>query len=218
AAPQLKELLAAAGASLGGALALVSGRSIASLDEIFAPLCLPAAGLHGVERRDAAGRVHYPGGYAGRIAAARGGPLGVVQPEPGLLREDKGAALALHYRNAPQLADACRRQIEIARTAAGEDSHVQRGKMVYELKPSGHDKGTAVTAFMDEPPFRGRQPVFIGDDITDEDGFRAVNALGGLSIRVGEHAGSAARHTARDVQEVLDWLAHGMEQIDVPTT
>lgn len=218
AAPQLKELLAAAAGTLGGALALVSGRSIASLDEIFAPLCLPAAGLHGVERRDATGRVHYPGGYAERIAAARRGLLDFVQSEPGLLLEDKGAALALHYRNAPQLADACRRQIEQANTAAGEDFHVQQGKMVYELKPSGHDKGTAVTAFMDEPPFRGRQPVFIGDDVTDEDGFRTVNALGGLSIRVGEHADSAARHSARGVQEILDWLTRGLEQTDVPTT
>jgi len=217
AAPRLKHLLAAAGRALGGALALVSGRSIASLDQVFAPLCLPAAGLHGLERRDARGRVHYPSGYADRIAAARRGLMDFVQSEPGLLLEDKGAALALHYRNAPELADACRRRIEAARDAAGEDFHIQQGKMVFELKPSGQDKGTAVIAFMTEPPFQGRQPVFIGDDVTDEDGFRAVNALGGLSIRVGESAGSAARFVAADVPEILDWLGRCLEHIDVPT-
>lgn len=217
ATPRLRQLLAAAARSLGGALALVSGRSIASLDGIFAPLSLPAAGLHGLERRDARGHVHYPAGYAERIAAARRGLMDFVQSEPGLLLEDKGAALALHYRNAPGLAEACRARIEIARKSAGEDFHVQQGKMVLELKPSGQDKGSAVTAFMNEMPFRGRQPVFVGDDATDEDGFRAVNAMGGLSIRVGDSGESAARFAARDVREIHDWLTRGLEQIDAPT-
>ena len=217
AAPRLRQLLETASRSLDGALALVSGRSIASIDRIFAPLCLPAAGLHGLERRDARGRVHYPSGYADRIGAARRELMDFVQSEPGLLLEDKGAALALHYRNAPALEDECRRRIGMAHATAGDDFHVQRGKMVLELKPSGQDKGTAVMAFMSETPFRGRQPVFIGDDVTDEDGFRAVNALGGLSIRVGEAAGSAARHAASDVPEILDWLARCKERTDVIT-
>lgn len=215
AGPELRQLLARASRALGGALALVSGRTIASLDALFAPLCLPAAGLHGLERRDAAGRVHYPQGYAGRIAAARAGLLEFVQSAPGLLLEDKGAALALHYRNAPALEDACRRQVEAARAAAGEDFHVQHGKRVFELKPSGQDKGTAVAAFMTEAPFHGRTPVFVGDDVTDEDGFRVVNALGGLSIRVGSAGHSAARHAAADVPGILDWLALCPEQPDV---
>lgn len=214
ATPRLKQLLAAASRSLGGALALVSGRSIASLDRIFAPLSLPAAGLHGLERRDATGRVHYPVGYAGRIAAARSDLVDFVQSEPGLLLEDKGATLALHYRNAPSLEDECRRRIAVALRTAGEEFHIQQGKMVLELKPSGHDKGTAVQALMAEAPFRGRQPVFIGDDVTDEDGFRAVNALGGISIRVGACTGSAARLVAADVPGILDWLALGMEHGD----
>jgi len=213
--PGLTQLLAAASRSLGGALALVSGRSIASLDRIFVPLCLPAAGLHGLERRDARGRVHYPAGYADRIGAARRELLDFVQSEPGLLLEDKGAALALHYRNAPALEDACRRRMQSARAVAGEDFHVQHGKMVLELKPTGEDKGTAVTAFMAEPPFAGRQPVFIGDDVTDEDGFRAVNAIGGLSIRVGQSADSAARLVVADVPEILAWLSRCLEQNDV---
>ena len=215
ASPPLRQLLAAASRSLENALALVSGRSIASLDRIFSPLCLPAAGLHGLERRDAAGRVHYPVGYAGRIARARRELLDFVQSSPGLLLEDKGAALALHYRNAPGLEAECRRRIGIALAVAGDDFHVQHGKMVFELKPSGQDKGTAIEAFMQEAPFRGRQPIFIGDDLTDEDGFRVVNALGGVSIRVGPHDGSAAQLAAADVSEILGWLERGLELSNV---
>jgi trehalose 6-phosphate phosphatase len=214
--PGLKDLLASVAAAVDGALALVSGRTIAALDRIFAPLYLPAAGLHGLERRDAAGRVHYPEGYASRIAVARGGLLEFVQSEPGLLLEDKGAALALHYRNAPALEAQCRRHMALARSAAGEDFHVQPGKMVLELKPSGHDKGSAVHAFMAEPPFRGRQPVFVGDDITDEDGFRAVNGLDGVSIRVGPPAPTAARLAAPDVPAILAWLNRALEPSNAP--
>jgi trehalose 6-phosphate phosphatase len=212
AGPKLRELLAAAAHALDGALALVSGRSIASLDEIFSPLGLPAAGLHGLERRDAHGRVHYPAGYGERIAAARGGLLEFVQSRPGLLLEDKGAALALHFRGAPSLEGQCRRQMDRALAAAGEDFHIQQGKMVLELKPSGRDKGAAIADFMQESPFFGRQPLFIGDDLTDEDGFRAVNAADGVSIRVGALPGSAARLVAPDVAAILAWLAACLER------
>lgn len=217
ATPELKQILADASRALGGALALVSGRAIASVDRVFAPLCLPAAGLHGLERRDADGRVHYPRDYAERIALARAALLDFVQSEAGLLLEDKGAALALHYRNAPQREADCRRHMDLALRAAGEDFHVQQGKMVLELKPSGHDKGTAIVAFMAEAPFHGRRPVFIGDDLTDEDGFRAVNQLDGLSIRVGAHPGTTARIVAGDVAAVRRWLSASMERIDVST-
>lgn len=215
--PHLRKMLDTASRVLDGALALVSGRAIADIDRIFAPLCLPAAGLHGLERRDARGRVHYPSGYAERIGAARRGLLDFVQSEPGLLLEDKGSALALHFRNAPALEDECRRRIAIACAAAGDDFHVQRGKMVLELKPSGQDKGTAVMAFMSEAPFEGRKPVFIGDDVTDENGFSAVNTLGGTSIRVGASASTAARYAVAGVADIHDWLARSMEQIDAAT-
>jgi trehalose 6-phosphate phosphatase len=215
---RLKRLLAAAGAALDGAVALVSGRSIASLDLIFAPLCLPAAGLHGLERRDAQGRVHYPVGYAERISAARGQLVEFVQSQSGLLLEDKGATLALHYRNAPELESLCEEQMALASRAVGDDFHVQRGKMVLELKPSGQDKGTAIEAFMAEEPFRGREPVFIGDDITDEDGFRAVNAMGGISVCVGGRAGTAARRVVADVAAVLDWLDSSVEHAHAGAT
>jgi trehalose 6-phosphate phosphatase len=90
----------------------------------------------------------------------------------------------------------------------GEDFELKSGKMVVELKPSGRHKGHAVEEFMDESPFRGRTPVFIGDDITDEDGFRVVNRMRGYSIRVGETNYSAARYCIPDVEAVLSWLEH----------
>lgn len=209
--PGLRSTLASVSSSLDGALALVSGRAIASVDRVFAPLSLPTAGLHGLERRDAAGRVHYPEGYAERITSARAGLQAFAQSEPGLLLEDKGAALALHYRGAPALEPECLQRMELARALAGEGFHVQRGKMVLELKPSGHDKGKAVHAFMAEQPFRGRRPVFVGDDVTDEDGFAAANELGGISIRVGPHASTAAQVVVPDVQDILAWLQSATE-------
>lgn len=216
--PRLKVLVEHALNALGGALALVSGRSIASLDSVFAPLVLPAAGLHGLERRGADGRVHYPSGFAGRLGEARCRLMHFVESNPGLLLEDKGAALALHFRAAPDLADAAGRAMEAARAQLGEDFHVQRGKMVLELKPGGEDKGTAVAAFMREPPFAGRLPVFVGDDVTDEDGFRTVNGMGGLSVRVGSlppgQAATVARHSAASVDAVLDWLESCLEDVD----
>lgn len=214
AGPRLKGLVSRAARALDGALALVSGRSIASLDRIFAPLVLPAAGLHGLERRAADGRVHYPEGFAARIAEARRDLMGFVQGQAGLLLEDKGAALALHYRSAPGLADEARAAMDRARRTLGEDFHVQQGKMVLELKPTGQDKGTAIAAFLDEPPFRGRRAVFVGDDVTDEDGFRMVNSVDGVSLRVGQPGAppSAARHAIGGVDEFLDWLETSVER------
>lgn len=128
----------------------------------------------------------------------------------GLLLEDKGAALALHYRNAPGAAgDAQEIMTRLAR-AAGEQFHVQHGKMVLELKPAGQDKGTAILQFMQEQPFAGRIPVFAGDDVTDEDGFVAVNRLGGESIRVGDGQSTDARHYVETVNQLLGWLEENL--------
>jgi trehalose 6-phosphate phosphatase len=204
--PRLKLLLRSARLALQGAVALVSGRSIAGLDRLFAPLQLPAAGLHGVERRSEDGSIHFRAGLEESIHAAKRRLMGFVEGRPGLLLEDKGAALALHYRRAPDLREACESAIREAAQAAGRRFHVQSGKMVYELKPAGQDKGTAVVEFMDERPFAGRLPVFAGDDITDEDGFEAVNRLGGLSIRVGDGGETAARYRTDSVEALVRWL------------
>jgi trehalose 6-phosphate phosphatase len=212
AGPRLKRLLESVAGALGGALALVSGRSIASLDHIFAPLVLPAAGLHGLERRGADGLVHYPAGFATRMSRARGGLISFVEGHAGLLLEDKGAALALHYRNAPTMADEARAAMDTARRALGNDFHVQQGKMVLELKPTGEDKGTAIAAFMTEVPFEGRTPVFIGDDVTDEDGFAVVNGMGGHSVRVGGTSDTVAPYRVAGVVQVLDSMESWAEQ------
>jgi trehalose 6-phosphate phosphatase len=201
-----RRLLEALQRATDGALALISGRAIADLDRLFAPLKLPLAGQHGVERRDAAGRVHrhaFPADLL-RRAAARIGAF--AARHEGLLFEDKGHNLALHFRMAPQLAGEAQSALREAAAQLGGEFEVQEGKMVVELKPSGRDKGMAIEEFMHEPPFAGRTPVFIGDDLTDEYGFDVVNRLGGHSVKVGPGA-SAARHRITDAAAVRELLA-----------
>jgi len=192
----------------GGAVAIVSGRAIAEIDRILPGTHFPAAGQHGAERRDAAGRysrVAMPGSAVvrvrDRIAAA-------VARHPGLLLEDKSCSFALHYRRAPRLAGYAHRLMRAQLPRLGSGWMVQRGKRVVELKPAGRDKGMAVLAFMSEEPFCGRTPVFIGDDVTDEFGFATVNSLGGVSVKVGAGA-TAAAIRVRDVRAVWEWLARG---------
>jgi trehalose 6-phosphate phosphatase len=119
--------------------------------------------------------------------------------------------VALHYRLAPQLADQAHAVVREAAGRVGGGMEVQDGKMVAELKPAGRDKGVAIHEFMHEAPFAGRVPVYFGDDITDEDGFRAVNALGGHSVKVGEGP-SAARWRVRDPSAVRAWLESWLDQ------
>jgi trehalose 6-phosphate phosphatase len=196
----------------GGALALISGRSMHDIDRLFAPLALPAAGLHGVERRDAAGVLHRQEFAVAslrreladaRRAAARIGEF--AARHAGLLFEDKGSNLALHYRLAPDFAGAARSAVREAAQLLGEGFEVLEGKMVVELKPSGRDKGMAIEEYMREAPYAGRLPVFVGDDLTDEYGFGVVNRLGGQTVKVGAGA-SAARYRVADAAAVRAWL------------
>ncbi len=200
------DLLAQLSARADGALALVSGRSIRDLDCLLAPLRLPCAGLHGAERRDHEGRVHRPR-VNDALDEARSVLADFCGVHPGTLLEDKGAALALHYRQAPQAEAAARLAVDSLLARLAPDFTLQQGKCVFELKPAGASKAHAICDFMAEPPFAGRVPVFVGDDVTDEDGFRAVNAHGGLSVRVGAAAITAARATLDGVADVLDWLS-----------
>lgn len=199
-------LLEALGLACGGALALISGRAVADLDAMFAPLALPAAGQHGIERRDAAGALHRHAlpSQALRRAAARIGEF--AARHRGLVFEDKGDNLALHFRMAPQLAGAAEAALGEAAATLGAGFELLRGKMVVELKPSGRDKGSAIGEFMREPPFAGRRAVFVGDDQTDEYGFGVVNRLGGYSVKVGAGA-STARYRLADAAAVRAWLA-----------
>jgi trehalose 6-phosphate phosphatase len=189
----------------GGALALVSGRCLADLEQRLGSVRVPLAGQHGLERTDAAGRrhAHAPPPAARRELRRR--LDAVVARHPGLLLEDKGLTLALHYRQAPALA-AWLHRLLAGWVAADDDLRLQKGKRVLEIKPAGFDKGSAIAEFMAEPPFHGRVPVFIGDDATDEHGFARVNLLGGHSIKVGPGR-TAARYRLADVSAVRGWLA-----------
>ena len=188
-----------------GALALISGRTLARIDELFAPLVLPAAGQHGAERRDAQGKRHRHRFPVARLRPAAGGIRSFAERHRGLVFEDKGASVALHYRLAPQLAAAAQKAVRDAAEPLGDAVEVQGGKMVVELKPAGCDKGSAIAEFMKEPPFAGRVPVFLGDDVTDEYGFRSINRMGGHSVKVGEGP-SAARWRLDNPAAARAWL------------
>jgi trehalose 6-phosphate phosphatase len=133
----------------------------------------------------------------------------VLARHPGLLLEDKGLTLALHYRLAPHLASYVHRLMSRLAKDAHAGLEVQGGKCVAEIKPSGIDKGTAVAEYLSESPFMGRRPVFIGDDLNDEHGFAAVNKLNGISIKVGKGV-SCAHFRLPDVATVRRWLADAL--------
>jgi trehalose 6-phosphate phosphatase len=201
---QIKILLSEVAESLGGALALVSGRTIRSLDELFAPLKLPAAGQHGVERRKADGSMQGASFVDAQLDRARAAVKRLVDSHPGTLAEDKERIIALHFRMAPQLESAMREaMIDIAKPL-GSNYHIQNGNMVVEIKPRGFSKATAIQAFMQEPPFKGRRPVFAGDDLTDQDGFAVVEALRGISIGVGSRV--HGQFQVQNVTALRDWL------------
>lgn len=189
----------------GGAAALISGRSLTVIDELFHPLRMPAAGLHGVERRDAGGTVHRPPYPLEALQEAAARLREFARSHEGLVLENKGYSLALHYRLAPEREQSAHLQVLEAAKALGDWVEVQGGKMVVELKPAGRNKGSAIEEFMREPPFAGRLPVFVGDDLTDEYGFQVVNRLGGHSIKVGPEPTVATWRT-RDPRSVRAWL------------
>jgi trehalose 6-phosphate phosphatase len=199
---------------LGGALALASGRSIETLDLLFQPFKAAAAGLHGLERRGASGVVTRVDAPAGALDRLRQGLAGAEGRIPGLLIEDKGSAVAVHYRGAPDREREVRLLVDRAARDLGGELELLAGKKVLEIRPRGADKGRAVEAFMAEPPFRGRTAAFVGDDRTDEDGFAVVNRLGGHSIRVGGEGPSAGRYRLEDAADVRAWLAEVADEIE----
>ena len=207
---RLRALLAGLHRATGGAVAVVSGRALADVDRLLGPAAprLPAAGQHGIERRDARGHVIHHPFAAARLERARERLAEAIAARPGLVLEHKGASLALHYRRAPQLGGYAHRLVRLLAPQLGPRFRIEAGKRVVEVKPAGRDKGAAVLEFMREPPFRGRAAVFIGDDVADEHGFTAVNRMGGLSIKVGPGR-TAARWRLRDVAAVWAWLASG---------
>lgn len=177
--------LAAARDRLDGALAVVSGRPIADIDAMLSPLRLTAAGVHGLEVRvDPDAPINVAAAATGALAAVREALAAAGLPGAGVRIEDKRLALAVHYRDAPERGEEVR-ALMVAVTSAHPALHLVTGKMVVEVKPRGTDKGTALVNFLARPPFLQRVPVMIGDDVTDEDAFRAALAAGGRAIKVG---------------------------------
>ena len=207
----LQRLIAELSGAAGGAIALISGRSIADIDRLVRDHHLPVAGQHGIERRDAAGRITRHAVPAPALEWARSQLATAVARHHGLVLEDKGLSLALHYRRAPRLGGYAHRLIRSLAARMGSQYCVQTGKRIVEMKPAGKDKGVAVLEFMQEDPFRGRTPVFVGDDITDEYGFATVNRLHGHSVKVGPGR-TAAHWRLRDVGAVRAWLAQRPEE------
>lgn len=190
---------------LGGALALLSGRPLAQLDALFGWSRHGAAGLHGAELRlpDGLARVT---GDAVAFERVRERAATLAADAPGVMLEDKGLALALHFRRTPAARESAERIAhDLLRNVAG--SHVlQHGDHIVELKPAGVDKGGALDALMAVAPFRGRVPWMLGDDLTDEHAFRRVNARGGVSVIVGARRPTEARHALADPPAVRAWL------------
>ncbi len=200
----LKALLNDVSERLGGAVALVSGRSIEYLDALFAPLRPPAAGLHGIERRKASGVIHGASFVDSQLDRARTALGALVKAHPGTLLEDKGRTIAMHFRMAPQAEPALREAMRTLAAQLGGNYQIQAGSMMLELKPRGFTKASAIKAFMQEPPFSGRKPVFAGDDLTDQEGLEVVEDLGGISIAVGDRV--RGQYRAENVTAMRAWL------------
>ncbi|MBN9444301.1 trehalose-phosphatase [Bosea sp. (in: a-proteobacteria)] len=176
---------------LGGALALVSGRPIAFLDTMLAPHVFDIAGLHGAQIR-VGGELRAQSDAPGSLHEAVRDLVRFANSHVGIIVEDKRVSVALHWRLAPSLQDEALALMRRTAAAMGPGMRLQEGKSVAELVPAGASKGSAIGWLMETPVYAGRRPVFIGDDITDEDGFKAVNAMGGLSVRIGRDRESHA--------------------------
>ena len=205
-APDLPELLRCLAARLEGRLALVSGRPVAEIDDFTARAAPYVVGLHGAESRGPDGPVSRLSPPAG-IGAARAVLVAAVTAHPALRLEDKGLALALHWRGAPELEEIAKETARRALIAGGNSLKLQPGKMVAELKPAGVSKGMALAALLRAPPFAGARPVMLGDDLTDETAFAVAREQGGEGILIGQPRRTEAASGLPDVASVHRWLA-----------
>ena len=211
---QLLSLLERLCVRQGGALALVSGRSLATLDTMLGTHRYAGAGLHGLEWRVASGKTISSANPVGarRYAAALRERF---RADPRLVIEDKGATVAIHWRQAPERAEEC--VAAMREIVASPDFEILLGHAVAEARPRGADKGAALRALSMHAPFKGRRPVFVGDDRTDEDGFFAAQALGGHGVKVGPGA-TLARYRIGTVAGVRDWLAASLAALGAGTS
>jgi trehalose 6-phosphate phosphatase len=204
--PALRHTLGRLQELTGGALALVSGRKLDDIDLMFAPLQLAAIGGHGAELRPVPGtepqiRASSLSGELKRMLAA------LSELGPGILAEDKGYSLALHYRLAPDLGPALRAAVaDICAQMPPGTVDILQGKAVVEIKPAGISKALAVRELMNYPPFADRHPIFIGDDTTDEPVFGVIPNFGGLGFSVGRIVPGVDGHFDKP-EDVRSWLA-----------
>ena len=215
--PRVLETLAAADTALGGALALISGRSLANVDTLTHPHRLSAAGQHGAEWRIDAGRIFQRPGVSENDLNHVREPLEQYAAEnPGVLVEDKGVTIAVHYRLAPD-AEAAIDVLVNDLVDALPQYGTFKGKSVLEIGPESVDKGICVERFLREEPFARRVPVYAGDDRTDEDAFAMVNRCGGVAIRVGPQPADGSHTRAHwqcaNVLEFNEWLAELPQRI-----
>ncbi|HEY7752541.1 MAG TPA: trehalose-phosphatase [Steroidobacteraceae bacterium] len=207
----LPPLLLALRERLAGAVAVITGRRLAAVDAMIAPAYLAGSGLHGAELR-------LDGGAPPQLAVDPGGagPLARALAarfagDPRIYVEDKGAGVSLHYRRAPERARECNEAMRAL--APKEQFDVTGGHLVVEARPRGADKGAALAALAKHPPFAGRKPVFVGDDVTDEDGFRAAERLGGYGVKVGPGP-TSARYRIAEVGRVHEWLDESLAALE----
>jgi trehalose 6-phosphate phosphatase len=207
---ELPDLLRTLSDLLDGAVALISGRTLADIDRLFAPLKIAAAGQHGADLRQEGQREPFD---------RTGQMLAVLLPEitefaaarPGILIENKGMTIAVHCRQVPRYQSELGTFLTGLSDRSGGDLETIRGHRVFEIKPRNLSKRTAVEHFMRDAPFAGRLPVFIGDDRTDEDGFAAAQAMGGHAIRVGTEGASRATWRIGSPAETRAFLSRAVE-------
>ena len=205
--PGLVEALAVVTARLDGALALVSGRPIDALDQLFRPLRFTAVGIHGAEVRTASGPLRTAGPLAQQLDGVRAALAQRMAQWPGTTLEDKGVALALHYRGAPVDGRVIGRELRDIARAAGPAFVLMQGKSVCELKPALLTKASGIATLRTTAPFADRAPLCLGDDVTDESAFRFANENRGLSIHVGDSATTLAQRRVAAPGQVRAWLA-----------
>ena len=190
----------------GGAVSLITGRAVSDVERFLPLPGIVVAGQHGLEMRNSRSEVSLEEPSNADMDSIELLLRDVAKRHSELIVENKGSSIALHYRQAPRLGGYAHRVMRDVRSKYAPGLMIQKGKRVVELKPVDADKGTAIEALMQIDPFRGRMPVFIGDDITDETGFALVNEMGGHSIKVGKGR-SSARWRLRDVKAVREWLS-----------
>lgn len=206
--PGLLQVLESVHDALDGAAAFVSGRPIEWIDRLFRPLCWPAAGQHGAEIRLTKHDPVQPTVEVPDLSALRARAAAIAASIPGVLVEEKSFGIALHYRKVPEQGPLLHQRVEAMLRELKSDLQLLPGKMVLEIKAVAAWKERAVEIFMEVEPFRGRLPVVIGDDQTDEGAFRAARRRGGLAIQVGPGESSVATGYADNPATVRAWLAH----------